>query len=189
MSNQRSSRILRTASVQALIAGIQKHLGTATLYVDSTSFAAAALVSKLQGQVDAENAAVAATAAYHEVIQRSQDPAMAAFLVKLVQAIRIMFASTPTVLADFGIDPPKPRTVDPETKVLAAAKARATRKARHTMGPVQEQDVHGTVTSVTLGADGSETETPAPAAAVAPAAPAAPGNGTSGGSAPAAGGQ
>jgi len=182
MTLMRKSRTLRIASVQALIFGIEKHLASASLRVDNTAYASADLVSKLQGQVTADNAIIAAAASYHEAVKVDEDLAMGPFLVKLTQAIRIMYASAPSVLADFGVAPPKPRSVDPDAKVLAAARARATRELRHTMGPVQNESIKGTVTSVTVTDKGSTSDASAPPAAAAEVAPApaAPVNGTSG---------
>jgi hypothetical protein len=42
-------------------------------------------------------------------------------------------------LATFGLTPRKPRVVSPEARVAAAAKAKATRAARHTMGKKQKK--------------------------------------------------
>src|ERR1700722_13403802 len=158
------SRTLRTASTQALIAGIQKHLGSTSLTLDNTVYAAANIVTMLQGQVTADNAVIAAEAAFHDAVKQDQNPVLAAFMVKLVQAIRIMYASAPAVLADFGVAPPKPRAVSPATQVLAAAKALATRKARNTMGSVEKKSVKGTVTSVTVNPEGSSASPATPAA-------------------------
>jgi hypothetical protein len=65
-----------------------------------------------------------------------------------------------STLDDFGYTPRKPRTVKPSTKVTAAAKAKATRTARHTMGPKQKEQIKG--------------EVPAPAASNAAATDTAP---------------
>jgi hypothetical protein len=61
------------------------------------------------------------------------------------------FGNQPDVLADFGLVPrkaPTPLTV--EQKAAAAAKRKATRAARNTMGAVQKKKVVGTVTGVTI---------------------------------------
>jgi hypothetical protein len=181
------TRATQQSNALALIAGIQKHLATTPITVDSTTYTAANVVTMLQSRVTASNAVVAATAAFHAAVQADQDPVLTAFILKLTQAIRIMYASSPSVLADFGIAPPKPRVVSPETKVLAAAKAKATRKARNTMGSVQKKNVKGTVTSVTVTPSGaSSAASPEPAPAAGGAAPASPLNGSSGSSASAA---
>jgi hypothetical protein len=48
------------------------------------------------------------------------------------------------VLADFGFTAPKKRVLTPDEKAAAAVKAKATRKARNTMGKVQKKSVKGT---------------------------------------------
>jgi hypothetical protein len=172
MAATRNTRAIQQSNVLALIAGIQKHLGTTSITVDSTTYTSANVVTMLEGRVTASNAVVAATAAFHAAVQADQDPVLTAFILKLTQAIRIMYASSPSVLADFGIALPKTRVVSPATKVLAAAKAKATRKARNTMGTIQKKTVKGSVTSVTVSPDGDSSaapSAPAPAQAVTPA--------------------
>ncbi len=51
------------------------------------------------------------------------------------------------MLGTFGLTPRNPRVVTPETQVIAAAKARATRAARHTMGKKQRADIVGALDS------------------------------------------
>src|SRR6202041_3154740 len=74
-----------------------------------------------------------------------------ALISGLRQAIRTAFASQIAVLADFALAPrktPAPRT--PAQKAASAAKAEATRKARHTMGPVQRSQVTGATAAAAL---------------------------------------
>jgi hypothetical protein len=59
------------------------------------------------------------------------------------QALLVAFADQVDVLADFGLTGRKTRVVTPEEKVTAAAKARATRAARHTMGKRQKAAIKG----------------------------------------------
>ena len=81
------------------------------------------------------------------------------------------------VLGEFGIPVPKPKGPQtPAAKVAAAAKAKATRQMRHTMGSVQKKAVKGTievpVTAVTTVTPvlPSQTVTPAPASPTKPVA-------------------
>jgi hypothetical protein len=77
-----------------------------------------------------------------------------------------MFAGQLAELGDFGMKAPKPRTpLTPEEKVAVAAKAKATREARHTVGPKAKAKITGaTVAPVTAPA----TPVPATPAAAAP---------------------
>ncbi len=162
------NRTTQQSRLLALIAGVQKHLLTASLTVDGTTFTGARLVQTLQGQVASSSAVATAKAAWQSAVKAATDPAADAFALQLTQAIRIMYASSVDVLADFGIAPAKARVVDPATQVAAAAKARATRAARHTMGKNQKKDIKGTVA----------TSAPAPAIS-SPVSPPTNGSGSS----------
>jgi hypothetical protein len=89
------------------------------------------------------------------------------------------FGKDGTQLLQFGFQPAKVPVHTPASKVLAAAKAKATRKARGTLGKKEKAALQGTVTSVTVGtpapqAGSGATAPAAPAAGSAPATPAAP---------------
>ncbi|MCL2451241.1 MAG: hypothetical protein FWD17_20030, partial [Polyangiaceae bacterium] len=67
----------------------------------------------------------------------------------LRNSVVAQYGSDAATLNDFGMQPPKKggaKTV--ETKVAAAAKAKATRAARHTMGSRQKQGIKGNVVAV-----------------------------------------
>jgi hypothetical protein len=179
MATTSKSRAVNITRTQALIAGVQKHFGTTPTLIDGTTYATADIVTKLQGQVNADHAVIAAKAAWQAAVKEDEDPEVEAFITKLVQVIRIMYASSPAILGDFGVAPPKAHVVSAATRVLATAKAKATRTARHTLGSNQKKGIKGSVTTVTVGSSGSSDES-APAAA--PATPAAPLNGSSGSS-------
>jgi hypothetical protein len=172
-----NSRAVNHTRVLALIAGVQKHFGTTPVLVDGTTYAPADIVTKLQGRANADDAVVATKAVWEAAVKEDEDPEVTAFITKLAQTVRFMYAGSPAIMADFGVAPPKPRVVSTQTKVLAAAKAKATRAARHTMGSKQKKTVKGSVTTVTVGPSGSSEEsTPAST----PATPEAPLNGSSG---------
>jgi hypothetical protein len=71
------------------------------------------------------------------------------------------YGSGSTVLADFGFTAAARKPLTPEQKVARAAKAKATREARHTMGPVQKKKV--------TGATAAAAAAPVPAASTGPA--------------------
>jgi hypothetical protein len=83
--------------------------------------------------------------------------------------VRAAFNGAPDVLADFGLPPPKPRVVSPETKIAAAAKAKATREARGTKGKAQKAAIKGnppaTVTVPVAHVASTPSSPPAPAPA------------------------
>ena len=77
-------------------------------------------------------------------------PALRTFMSAFVTYVKAAYAGSPDVLADFGIAPKArvPPTV--EAKIAAAAKGKATRAARHTMGTTQRKAVKGDVTGVVV---------------------------------------
>ena len=161
---------------QSLIAGIQKHFGTQTFTIGKKSYAAADIITMLQGRVASGQAVVPAKASYQAAVQASRDelsatnPVIKAF-VAIVQA---MFNSTPDTLADFGLAPRKA----PKTKVIvkaeAVAKNLATRKARGTVGKKQKARIKGTVSPSATTSSSTSVAAPQPQSAVAAPQPPAP---------------
>jgi hypothetical protein len=154
------NRSTKQTRLLALIAGVQKHLPNASLSVYGTTLTGAQVVQTLQEQVTASSAIAGAKAAWQAAVKADTDPASSLFLTQLTQTLRIMYANSVETLADFGIAPPKARVVDPDTQVAAAAKARATRVARHTMGKNQKKDIKGTVAPAAPVPAGSSSASP-----------------------------
>jgi len=170
----------RNADV-AMIGGIQQHLSNATFLVDGQFMPAAGVVAKLQSRVDSSNAVSTAEAAFHGAVSTNAqtEQATARFVTCIRQTVLAMFESKPEVLAAFDVSPrrqPLPRTA--EQKVVAAAKARATREARGTMGKKEKAKVKGALTGpVIVPQDGSKStiagaSSPASPPPAPPAAPA-----------------
>src|ERR1700733_278292 len=59
--------------------------------------------------------------------------------------VRAQFGVESTEAIDFGFPPPRTGARTVEEKALAVARAKATRKARHTMGKRQKEGIRGTV--------------------------------------------
>lgn len=155
---------LATGAAKHFPAGIQLPLGGATLTLAQVEAQLQSYAS-LRGDVDTARAALQAKLA----AEANQSTAMNAFLSAFVKIVRGLFGSQPDVLADFGLQPEKPRTpLTVEQKAAAAAKRAATRAARGTKGSKAKQAIHGGVTGVVV--------TPVTAS---PTAPAAGGAGTS----------
>jgi hypothetical protein len=141
-------------------------------------------VAELQTLIDNRVASVTARATARDKVkaERAAMPALVAFMNAFEALIRIMFANDTTALADFGLAPhkqPGPKKV--EAKAVAAAKAKATREARGTMGPKAKRAIHGNVTAsivvtplTTAPAEAptapakAEAPTPSPGGAAAP---------------------
>ncbi len=115
-------------------------------------------------------------------VERALELEVAPLRVGVRAVAQTRFGKDGTQLLQFGFTPAKVRVQTPASKVLAAAKARATRKARGTLTKKEKAALQGTVTSVTVGTPapqaGDSTSAPvapsAPATGSAPATPAAP---------------
>ena len=177
MATGKYSKAGQTALVGNLIKGSGQHLDpTQKVVLGGTATTVAAILTQLQSFVNNRNAVVAAQATARDAVatERAQAPALNVVIDAFEAFVRFTFGEKATVLSDFGLAPrkvPAPKTA--EEKAVAAAKRKATRQARGTMGPKQKQSVKGNVTA-TLVVTPAAAPTPAPAQApVAPAAPAA----------------
>ncbi|HEY4014540.1 MAG TPA: hypothetical protein VGM06_14460 [Polyangiaceae bacterium] len=171
MSTTPKSRASQNAADQKMIDGINKHLSQlASLPVGNTSYTPAQIIQFYQDRLTTSQAAADATAQRTAAIkadvdkQTSTSPTARAFRRIIVG----MFAGSPDVLATFGLAAPKVTTRSVETKTSAVAKAKATRIARHTMGPKQKAKIHGTVPDPTESTPSPEPSPPSPQAGPAP---------------------
>jgi hypothetical protein len=182
MAKNNRNRVQVVAAAKKFIAGTAKHFGNVTqVTMSGGSYTPAEITSTLQSLVDLDAAVDAARimTAVKVAAEAAQIPAASALLSALRTYVRAIYGASPDVLADFGLAPKKQAQVSPETQVIAAAKRKATRAARHTMGPKQKKGVKGTVTGpITIPTDASPVVTTAPAS---------PANLANSGTAPAAG--
>ena len=150
-----SARVKRNdqiAADQALINGVKQFLMQyPSLPIGSQVMTPAAIVQVLQDRITANQAAESANAARATAIKANQDKlvATAGFQQSLRTVVQGMFAKSPDTLAVFGLKPRKASTETPATRVAATAKAKATRAARHTLGPKQKALITGTSTPAT----------------------------------------
>jgi hypothetical protein len=157
------------AADQALIDGFTKHQGTlpSSLTVAGAPVLVTSILSTLQARIASRATVPPAKASYQAVVQANLDELTKSQSVVsgARQVIALMFAGQVQTLADYGLKPrkvPAPRTH--AQKAASAAKAAATRAARHTMGPVQKAKITGAIPQ------GDTSPVAAPAAA--PATPA-----------------
>jgi ABC-type transporter Mla subunit MlaD len=164
------------ASVQALIAGTNKHFPNGNINFGNATYAASALVQLLQSLADAINATNAAELTAKDALAAEQTatakvgPVVAGYK----RFLHATFANATQPLGDFGLEPYKARTpMTVQKKAAAAAKAKATREARGTTSKKQKLAVKGNVTGIIVT---PVTSTPdaAPSAQPAPAPPPAP---------------
>jgi hypothetical protein len=179
-SPRKSAKI---SAEMALIAGIQKHLSSTSFMVLSQPETTAQVVALIQSRVDADQGTLAAKTGYHQAVVTAEalnvqtDP----FVRDVRQTILGMFSNSPQILGDFALAPRKtPTPLTSEQKVIASAKRKATRAARHTAGKRQKAAIQGTLGGpVVVQPDGtSSVDTSGPTTPAAPL-PAPAGSGSS----------
>jgi hypothetical protein len=152
-----------------IVDGIQKHLqGVTSLQLAGSSYGPADLVKRVQSRASQAAAVTAANATWHAAVaaEKELNHELAPVIRGLRQYVFNAFGTASTVPADFGFTATARKPLTPEEKVARAAKAKATRAARHTMGKVQKKKVTGATAAATAS------PAPSPAASTAPAQPA-----------------
>ena len=136
------SKLTTQARDAQIVAGIQKHLQTTpSLPLAGATYSPADLVTLL-GSRTSQAATVASThAAWLAAVAAEQalSTKLSPILRGLRQYVLNSFGAESPVIADFGFTATVRKTPVPATLVAAAAKAKATRAARHTMGTVQKK--------------------------------------------------
>jgi hypothetical protein len=179
MSAKKTNRSQQQAGDQKLIDGLNKHAATIPfLVVGGASHPTADIIAAVQARLATAGAALSTRATWLSAVKADADERSKtkAFVSGVRQALQVAFAGSVDALADFGLKPRKPPAArTPEEKAAAAAKAKATRLARHTMGPQQKKGVKGAVTGVVVTpVTALQPAAPPPAAPQPAAAPATP---------------
>jgi hypothetical protein len=143
------------ASVQKLLAGFSTAFpAKSTLTVSGTALSVAQITAKLQAIVDEYQAILDARSTLQGDLQtaKTNRPTEHELITQLHGALVSFFGSGSAQLLQFGFTPKKAKQTTVATKATAAAKAKATRTLRHTMGSVQKQSVKygASSTSVTI---------------------------------------
>jgi hypothetical protein len=178
MSTQ--SRINRSQSQAAdasLSTGLVKHEPTLSSFtIAGATVKTTDLITTLQNRqnsaktVESTRAIWQAAVSADRSLRAQSNPTVSA----VKQALHVMFAGSPETLADFGLTPHKPYVVSPAVRVAAAAKAKATRSARHTMSTKQKAGIKGALDGVNLVVTAQPPAPPAsPPVSSPPTAPAA----------------
>jgi hypothetical protein len=164
-----ANRLNRQAADQKLADGLAKHRqALAALMIGGASHTVDDILAILQTRLAAAVAAESTRATWQTAVKADRDERAKTktFVSGLRQALQVAFTGSIDALADFGLAPRKQRVVTPEKKAAAAAKAKATRIARHTVGPKKKLAIKGTVPQAAPATS--------PAAEPAPTAPASP---------------
>jgi len=140
------SKAGQAARDQGLISGFPKRLATAQILVDGTTYTATSAVALLQTRVTAAAQLASAKAGYLAAAKAADavENATAATVSGLVEAVYVAFGDDPAALSDFNLPVRKKGVMTPAQRLEASAKAKATRVARHTMGPKQKLAITGT---------------------------------------------
>jgi chorismate mutase len=151
----------KTQSDTQLLNGLQKNLPSTTFTVQSGPQTTAQVATVLQERIDAAQAVSEAKTAYHAAVVAYEE--VEARTEPLVQDIRqsvlTMYSTSPQILSDCGVSPRRERTpLTSEAKVVAAARAKATRTARGTMSAKKKARIKGTVApTVVIQTNGTST--------------------------------
>jgi hypothetical protein len=148
MSNSKNTKAATLASVQALIAGTQKHSPNGQFTLGNASYTTASLTQLFESWVNAMLAENAAEGAAKEAVLANRNAGAAARPVigtykKYLQAT---LGNAVQTLADYGLTPAK--VAKPLTVKALSAKVQlneATRKARGTVGPKKRLEIKGSI--------------------------------------------
>ena len=141
------------AELRALVNGIQSNLPTTTLTVAGKSLPPAQLLAFVQSCLASLTTVQAARGALTDAIvaDRAFQAQNQATLKAIRSMIALMFVDNVSKLAEFGLTPPKERApLSAEALLSRAAKSRATRAKRRTMGKRQKAAIKGDVTGVVI---------------------------------------
>jgi hypothetical protein len=107
------------------------------------------IVATLQSRIDASRTALSTRATWQTAVRAEESlrDATRTYVSGVKQGLLVSFAGQLDTLASFGLTERAVHVATPEEKLAAAAKGRATRAARHTMGSRQRAAIKGTVTA------------------------------------------
>ena len=167
----KNNRIDQTTAEQTLIDGFNKHAAEIpSMVINGVVQTTKDLVATLQSRIDSAKAALSTRATWQTAIRTDQAlrNTTKTYVSGVKQGLLVAFAGQMDTLADFGLTARAKHVATPEEKIASAAKAKATRAARHTMGSKQKAAIKGTVTSTAPTTAASPAPTPSPTPPAAP---------------------
>ena len=168
MSNP--SRNTTIGKDQQVLVGIREELQSMpALYLGSEAFSPQTLATFVQRRINLANAVLTAKAAWQHAVETYEAANVQTNLVMadLRNTVIGAFGRDSAKLATFGFVAPKRPTLTPEQRATAVKKAKATRKARKTMGKRQKALIKGEpATEPAAGVAGVETAAPTQPTAV-----------------------
>ncbi len=148
-----TSKALEQAMAQKFITAFTKYFGKKTeITVLETSYTPAQFTTLVQERVDARTDVETARGVYAKAlaVAKAKEASTKAAYDGMRQLVLVTYASNPAVLAEFAMAPRKksgPRDI--AAKQAAILQMKATREARHTMGPRQRAKIKGVVVTAT----------------------------------------
>jgi hypothetical protein len=152
-NTSRPNKATALARVQALIAGTEMHFPNGSFTLGNAAYTTATLIQALKSL---ENAIAVLNGAHTSVKDagtalRDIETKVGPLMRDYKRFVLAAFSTSTQQLADFGLPPPKTRMpMTSETRAVATAKLRSTRKARGTTSRKKKLAVKGDVTGVTV---------------------------------------
>ncbi len=141
------------AELRSLESGVQQYMANETITLASQTYTGAELLARIQVSLDSATSVQEARGALNDAIAKDRvvRKKEASFLQDLRRIIGLRYSTSSETLQAFAIRPKKQRK-PPSTEELlvAAAKLRATRTERRTMGKRQKAAIKGNVTGVVI---------------------------------------
>ena len=143
--NKNFSKVVIINLEESVIAALAKLAPDASLPVAGKLVPSKDLQAHLQAHVDTLNAVKDARAKFSQLVarERTQRPEVGPELAGIRNHAAALYGELSPEFASFGFTPRKAPQRTVESKAGAAAKLRATRVARHTMGKRQRAAIHG----------------------------------------------
>ena len=183
MSTKSMNRTTQLAGDLKLLAGVQKFLPNSSLVIAGKTYTTSDVVQVLKARADGGNGVLTAHSALQNAVKADRDEHASTkpFVDALKAVLLVLFANALDTLAELGLKPRKARTPpSPAARVVAAAKARATRTARHTMSAKEKAKIVGVVNAPVVVVPSKEpvvvtggSPSPSPEPATSSGAPAA----------------
>jgi hypothetical protein len=150
MPGNDKNKVARADRIRKVKAGLQKYFANGNLTLVGTSYTPAALQALLQADIDANDASTMAREKWLTTVKsaRDVDSRTNPVLRAIAAQVKAQYGDTQNagdILAEFGFSPRKTVVKTVDVKAAAAAKVRATRKARGTKGKRQKATVKGAV--------------------------------------------
>ncbi len=143
-----TSKSHRQARDRKVLAAIGKYFAKRTIIVNGVTHTGKTLQAVFQRALDAVDALDAARASAHSALKEQQhaEAEANAMYDALKSTVAVAAGQDSTEYNEFGFAPRRAAKKSAEAKAQAVIKQRATREARHTMGPDQKAHIHGEVT-------------------------------------------